>query len=99
MTRRKSNNELPLRMPTFVSRETGAAACEVSPGTWDKWDQEGRLPPRAPGFPASTPRWLWEAVVRKLGGVVPGVEVGDDNGLTGAGNFRSGPQKKHRQPA
>ena len=51
MTTRKENLRLPPRTPAYVDRETGAAEFCVSPETWDRWDREGRLPPRRPAFP------------------------------------------------
>lgn len=68
MTRRKSNLPLPPRTPAFVSREVGAAELGISPETWDRWVRDGILPPASPGFPASTPRWRWQDVDRKLTG-------------------------------
>jgi hypothetical protein len=51
-----------------VSREIGAAELWISPETWDRWVRDGVLPPAAPGFPASTPRWRWRDVDHKLAG-------------------------------
>ena len=56
------------RPPAFVSRETGAAELGVSPETWNRWVQNGTLPPKAPGFPENSPRWRWADVDRKLSG-------------------------------
>ena len=69
MTTRKLNLQLPPRTPAFVSREVGAAELGISPATWDSWVREGILPPSAPGFPTSTPRWRWLDVDRKLAGI------------------------------
>jgi len=60
------------RPPAYVSREVGAAELGVSPETWDRWVQNGTLPPRAPGFPENSPRWRWADVDRKLSGRVNG---------------------------
>ena len=68
MTTRKLNLLLPARTPAFVSREVGAAELGISPQTWDRWVTDGILPPVAPGFPVSTPRWRWLDVDRKLAG-------------------------------
>lgn len=68
MTKRKGEIALKPRPPTFVSRETGAAECEVSVDTWDAMEKAGLLPPRAPGFPQSTPRWRWADVDARLSG-------------------------------
>jgi hypothetical protein len=68
MTTRKSDLPLPTRTPAFVSREIGAAELGISPETWDRWVHNGILPAAAPGFPASTPRWRWLDVDRKLAG-------------------------------
>lgn len=68
MTRRKSDLILPSRTPAFVSREVGAAELGISPETWDRWVCDGILPSPAWGFPASTPRWRWLDVDRKLSG-------------------------------
>lgn len=69
MTTRKAENLLRGdRTPAYVSRETGAAELQISADTWDVWVKEGRLPPSCLGFPASTPRWRWEDVDRRLSG-------------------------------
>lgn len=68
MTVRKDALALPARTPAYVDRETGAAELRISPETWDKWVERGILPPAAPGFPVSTPRWRWADVDRKLAG-------------------------------
>jgi hypothetical protein len=62
MTARKADLSLPSRTPAYVSREVGAAELHVSPETWDNWVTRGVLPPPAPGFPDSTPRWRWADV-------------------------------------
>lgn len=69
VTTRKSDLSLPPRTPAFVSREVGAGELGISPETWDRWVDHGILPPAAPGFPASTPRWRWLDVDRKLAGM------------------------------
>jgi hypothetical protein len=68
MTTPKSDLPLPARTPAYVDREVGAAELRISPETWDKWVKAGLLPPPAPGFPESTPRWRWEDVDGKLSG-------------------------------
>lgn len=73
MTTRKTELFLPSRTPAFVSREVGAAELGISPETWDRWVDDGILPPAASGFPASTPRWRWVDVDRKLAGTKPNV--------------------------
>jgi hypothetical protein len=67
VTARKDEIKLD-RTPHYVSRETGAAELEISPETWDRWVASGRLPPPAPGFPATTPRWRWEDIDSKMSG-------------------------------
>jgi hypothetical protein len=52
----------------YVYREAGAAELGVSPETWDRWVRNGTLPPKAPGFPESSPRCRWADVDRKLSG-------------------------------
>jgi hypothetical protein len=91
LTARKANLLLPVRTPAFVSREIGAAELGISPETWDRWVREGILPPPAPGFPSSTPRWRWQDVDRKLAG--KGSEVSAlEPYLAGIGKIR-GPKK------
>lgn len=68
MTARKDALRLPARTPAYVDREIGAAELRISPETWDNWVDRGILPPPAPGFPSSTPRWRWADVDRKLAG-------------------------------
>jgi hypothetical protein len=68
MTTAKARTRLPTRTPAYVDRETGAAELMISPGTWDQWVAEGRLPPPAPGFPHGAPRWRWEDVDMRLAG-------------------------------
>lgn len=67
MTTRKDDIKLS-RTPRFVSRETGSAELEISPETWDRWVADGRLPPAAPGFPPSCPRWRWEDIENRMAG-------------------------------
>ena len=91
MTTRKSVLSLPARTPAFVSREVGAAELGISPETWDRWVSAEILPPAAPGFPASTPRWRWMDVDHKLAGKrteLPSLQPY----LTGIGRIR-GPKK------
>lgn len=72
MTMRKSQNLLlGDRTPAYVSRETGAAELQISPGTWDQWVKEGRLPQPCDTLPAGTPRWRWKDVDLKLSGMMP----------------------------
>jgi hypothetical protein len=89
MTRPKSEYALRGdRTPAYVDRETGAAELRISPGTWDEWVKDGRLPKPAPGFPTSTPRWRWEDVDRLLAGrgdAVSNVELA----IQRAANFAS----------
>jgi hypothetical protein len=89
MTARKSDLKLS-RTPRFVSRETGASELEISPETWDRWVEEGRLPSAATGFPSTTPRWRWDDVDRKLAGK----SVGDSDAFVSAvSSHLHGPQK------
>src|SRR5262252_3285687 len=94
MTVRKANLRLPPRTPAFVSRETGAAECEVSPETWDRWAAEGLLPPPAAGFPPSTPRWRWADVDAKMSGKE--LKAALDPGVAGAANLRNGPSPQRQ---
>jgi hypothetical protein len=55
-------------IPAYVDRERGAAELSISPELWDEWVTEGRLPPPAPGFPPSVPRWRWEEVDLRMSG-------------------------------
>jgi hypothetical protein len=77
MTARKKENLLRGdRTPAYVDRVTGAAELLISPDTWDNWVKEGRLPPPYDSFPASTPRWRWQDVDRKLSGRVEAADTG-----------------------
>lgn len=89
MTTRKRDLNLAPRTPAYVSRETGAAELEVSPETWDRWVANGTLPPAAPGFPGSTPRWRWADVDRKLAGSQEPISSADDF-VKAAGRLRGG---------
>jgi hypothetical protein len=91
MTTRKSELALPSRTPAFVSREVGAAELGISPETWDRWVEDGILPPAASGFPDSTPRWRWVDVDRKLAGTRPEIPALEPY-LEGIGKIR-GPKK------
>lgn len=89
MTIRKGENLLHGdRTPAYVSRETGAAELQISPDTWDQWVKDGTLPAASTAFPASTPRWRWEDVDRKLSARTV---VGLDAALKGAANFGKKP--------
>ena len=97
MTKRKDEIGLSARVRAYVSRESGAAELEISPDTWDAWVREGRLPPPAPGFPASTPRWRWEDVDLCLSGKLPG---GEDPAMARIGTvFGDGSKKERRRAA
>jgi hypothetical protein len=99
MTVRKADILLPARTPAYVSREVGAAELQISPETWDRWVDDGILPPPAPGFPQSTPRWKWADVDRKLSGS-PEHLTTDDPFMAGAERLRNGtPQKRKPRPA
>lgn len=96
MTVRKDNIRLPSRTPAYVDRETGAAELRISPETWDKWVENGTLPPCAPGFPASTPRWRWADVDRKLAGQ----SASDaDRFVSMAGALNGAPKKGRKRAA
>ena len=98
MTTRKAALNLPTRTPAYVSREVGAAELQISPETWDRWVDEGILPPPAPGFPVSTPRWKWEDVDRKLS--QPAEDSAVDPFMAGAERLRDGtPQKRKSRAA
>lgn len=73
------------RTPAYVTREVGAAELCVSLGTWDTWAADGTLPPIAPGFPASCPRWRWVDVDARLAGRA---EAMQDRGVARAANLR-----------
>jgi hypothetical protein len=85
MTSRKSDAKLPSRTPAYVDRETGAAELIISPETWDRWVAAGILPPVAPGFPETTPRWRWADVDRKMSG---GTASGADAFIAAASKLR-----------
>jgi hypothetical protein len=94
MTVRKADIPLPVRTPAYVDRELGAAELRISPETWDAWVKNGRLPPTAPGFPVSTPRWRWVDVDAKLAGKTTDCA---DPYLAGAANLRHGPKPNARR--
>lgn len=97
MTKAKSENALRGdRTPAYVDRETGAAELRVSPGTWDDWVKEGRLPKPAPGFPASTPRWRWEDVDRRLSGRAEAPSDADLAARTAAAFATMGRRRRRR---
>jgi hypothetical protein len=96
MSTRKADLRLPPRTPAYVDRETGAAELRISPQTWDTWVVEGILPPAAAGFPASTPRWRWADVDRKLAGQ-PGNDV--DMFVARAGALNGAATKGRRRVA
>jgi hypothetical protein len=98
MTPRKSDLPLPARTPAFVSRELGAAELVVSPETWDRWVRDGILPAPAPGFPASTPRWRWLDVDRKLAGKNAEL-TGLESYLAGIGKLRGSKKDSGRDAA
>jgi hypothetical protein len=99
MTTRK-RNLIPRgeRPPAYVSRETGAAELCISPQTWDRWVANEMLPPAAPGFPPSSPRWRWDDVDRKMcgrGATAAPVEAY----LVGIGKIIRGAKKESRREA
>ena len=71
MTSRKSDLPLPIRTPTYVSREVGAAELCISPETWDAMVARGELPPPDYKIGGVMPRWKWNCVeawlIRKSG--------------------------------
>jgi hypothetical protein len=81
-----------------ITGEVGAAELMVSPETWDRWVGDGILPQPAPGFPASTPRWNWADVDRKLKGEPEALVV--DPFIAGAGQMKDGARqnRKYRTP-
>jgi hypothetical protein len=93
MTARKATIPLPSRTPAYVDRETGAAELRISPETWDKWVENGTLPPPAPGFPLSTPRWRWADVDRKLAGQ----SANDADRFVAAAGALNGPKKGRKR--
>jgi hypothetical protein len=96
MTAAKASLALPSRTPAYVDRAVGAAELRISPETWDNWVDTGILPPAAPGFPASTPRWRWADVDRKLAGLSTTNHV--DAMINAAGGWR-GTTKVQRKRA
>jgi hypothetical protein len=98
MTRRKIELHLPTRPPSYVSRETGAAEVGISPETWDRWVANGILPLPASGFPASTPRWRWLDVDRKLSGTMKGPTALQAY-LDGIGKIRGSKKDSGREAA
>lgn len=106
MTARKDDLRLPPRTPAYVDREGGAAELRISPQTWDKWVDDGTLPPAAPGFPSSTPRWRWADVDARLAGrlqthdqLAPPEEAKEDVDpfIARAASFRHGPTSKPKR--
>jgi hypothetical protein len=98
MTAAKANLVLPSRTPAYVDRATGAAELRISPETWDHWVDIGILPPAAPGFPTSTPRWRWADVDRKLAGL-PTTTNDVDKAIEAAGRWRGATKIRKRVPA
>jgi hypothetical protein len=98
MTKRKADIALTARTPAFVDRKSGAAELVISPETWDRWVADGTLPPPAPGFPLSTPRWRWADVDRKLS--QPRVDESEADVFIARAGAVSGstPNRKHRAP-
>jgi hypothetical protein len=94
MTARKETLRLPSRTPAYVDRAVGSAELGISPETWDNWVDRGILPPPAPGFPASTPRWRWADVDRKLAG---GPANDAERILEAAGRFGGATKKRSRK--
>jgi hypothetical protein len=85
------------RPSSYVSREDGAAELRISVDTWDEWVKDGRIPPCAPGFPESTPRWRWADVDARLAGKT---ETSTDPAVNAAANFnKHGPQKNGKYRA
>jgi hypothetical protein len=100
MTARKCNLHLPSRTPAYVSCEVGAAELGISPETWNRWVADGTLPPCAPGFPASTPRWKWADVDRKLSSPAAAEDSADvDPFVVRAGLFKNGASAKRKPGA
>jgi hypothetical protein len=62
VTRRKSELPLPVRTPTYVSREVGAAELCISPETWDAMVARGELPKPDHKIGNVMPRWKWDRV-------------------------------------
>jgi hypothetical protein len=96
MSRHKHDLPLSSRVRSYVSRESGAAELEISIDTWDRWVEEGRIPPPAPGFPDSTPRWRWADVDRKMSGKGPSDA---DEFVATAGKLRHGSEKARKRAA
>jgi hypothetical protein len=95
LTVRKSDNLLKGdRTPAYVDRVTGAAEVRISPETWDTWVDEGRIPPAAPGFPDSCPRWRWDDVDAKFSG--KNLE-NTDPFMAGVAKLRHGPNSDARR--
>lgn len=59
---RKSDLPLPVRTPTYVSREVGAAELCISPETWDAMVARGELPTPDHKIGGVMPRWKWSRV-------------------------------------
>jgi hypothetical protein len=101
VTTPKRSLALPSRTPAYVDRETGAAELMVSPETWDRWVDEGRLPPPAKNFPDTVPRWRWKDVdARMRGAAAEGDgDGGEDPFVAAARRLRDGPPKGTRRAA
>lgn len=61
---RRSNRAVP----TFVGAKRLIAELDISLSTFHGWRADGIIPPPSPGFPPSSPRWLWSRVVAWLEG-------------------------------
>ena len=84
----KDSIRLPPRTPAYVSRTIGAAELCISVSLWDSWVNKGQLPPPAPGFPHTAPRWRWADIDAYLSG------MGASDNLNGANRCANNPDAK-----
>jgi hypothetical protein len=99
VTRRKSDLPLPVRTPTYVSREVGAAELCISPETWDAMVARGELPEPDYKIGDVMPRWKWDRVEAWLN-KENGSLIAHDPYVMGVEALNAPAQKKRRdQPA
>ena len=96
VTNRKSDLPLPVRAPTFVSREVGAAELCISSETWDAMVSRGELPLPDYKIGGVMPRWKWKRVEAWLSRKNGESEVTRDPYVTGVEDLSAQAEKKRR---
>jgi len=99
MTKQKANLPLPVRTPTYVSREIGAAELCVSPETWDTMVARGELPPPEFKVGGVMPRWRWQSVQEWLSGSNRAVSMPIDPYVQAAEQVQRGEAQRKRYRA